>query len=92
MVVIEAMASGLPVVSSNVFGIAEQVIDGDTGFPFDPGDVEGMAGALWRLSMEPSLRTRMGKRGRFVAERLYGIDRMVDAYAREFRLLREELG
>lgn len=91
-VVIEAMASGLPVVSSNVFGIAEQVIDGDTGFPFDPGDVEGMAGALWRLSLEHPLRTRMGKRGRFVAEKLYGIDRMVDAYAKEFRLLREELG
>jgi phosphatidyl-myo-inositol alpha-mannosyltransferase len=49
MVVLEAMAAGLPVVSTRVQGIPEVVRDGRDGLLAEPGDVEGLAGALRRL-------------------------------------------
>ena len=62
--VLEAMAAGLPVVAFAVDGVAETVVDGQTGYLLSPGDVPGMAGAIQRLVMNPSLRAEMGKEGR----------------------------
>ncbi|TWA82764.1 glycosyl transferase family 2 [Azospirillum brasilense] len=91
-VVIEAMACGLPVVAAAVFGVTEQVINGYTGFATPPGDVPEMAEALRRMIVDGDWRRRLGAQGRAVAEQLYGLDMMVDAYARELRVLREEQG
>lgn len=60
----EAMASGLPVVSTRHSGIPEKVRDGVTGFLVDEGDVEGMAEAFARLLADPDLARRMGAAGR----------------------------
>jgi glycosyltransferase involved in cell wall biosynthesis len=49
MVVLEAMAAGLPVVSTRVEGIPEVVRDGEDGLLAEPGDVEGLARALRRF-------------------------------------------
>jgi glycosyltransferase involved in cell wall biosynthesis len=62
--VIEAMAHGLPVVSTSVGGIPELVQDGDSGILLEPGDVEGIAGAVETLALDPELRSRMGRAGR----------------------------
>lgn len=56
---IEAMAAGVPLVSSNVHGILDYVIDGKTGFAIDPKDVDGYAAAIQKLAEEPALRERM---------------------------------
>ena len=45
----EAMASGLPIVATSVGGAREAVIDGQTGYLFQPHDVEGMASAVLKL-------------------------------------------
>jgi glycosyltransferase involved in cell wall biosynthesis len=60
----EAMASGLPIVATRVGGAREAIIDGETGFLFQPHDVEGMAGAVLRLIADPGLRQRMGSKGK----------------------------
>ncbi len=56
---VEAMAAGVPLVSSNVHGILDYVIDGKTGYAIDPKDVDGYAKALKKLIDDPALRESM---------------------------------
>jgi glycosyltransferase involved in cell wall biosynthesis len=60
----EAMACGLPVVSSRISGIPELVEDGATGFLTAPGDSRAIAAALEELGRSPDLRREFGERGR----------------------------
>ena len=53
---LEAMASGLPLISSTVGGIKDYAHDGETGFCLSPYDVDGFAKALMILSSDKSLR------------------------------------
>lgn len=63
-VLVEAMATGLPVVASNVGGIPEVVRDGETGLLVPPGDVDALAAALDRLVADDELRGRLGRAAR----------------------------
>jgi colanic acid/amylovoran biosynthesis glycosyltransferase len=60
----EAMATGLPVVSTRHSGIPDGVLDGETGLLVAEGDVEAMAAAIARLLEDPALAARMGAAGR----------------------------
>ncbi len=91
-IIIEAMACGLPVIATSVFGIVEQVIDKRTGVLVEVGDVDAMADAMQELATDRPRRLQMGKLGRRIAESAFSQEAMIDAYAREFRLLREESG
>jgi glycosyltransferase involved in cell wall biosynthesis len=71
MVIQEAMASGLPVVASNICGIPYQVDDGNSGFLFPPGDIDALAHSLSTLLSDQSLRERFSAAGRRRAEREY---------------------
>ena len=62
--IIEAMACGLPVVTTPVGGIAEQVVDGKTGLLVAERDVQGMAEAMRRLATNLELRQSLGGSGR----------------------------
>lgn len=64
LAVIEAMMSGLPVVATDVGGVSEAVVDGETGFLVPPGNSDALAVALDRLLADPALRRRMGDAGR----------------------------
>ncbi len=69
--VIEAMAFGLPVVGFRQGGIAEAVVDGETGVLLEPHEAHRLAEVIERLAASQELRRRMGKRGRERVERLY---------------------
>ena len=56
---VEAMAAGVPLVSSNVHGILDYVIDGKTGYAIDPKDVDGYAKAIKKLVDDTALRESM---------------------------------
>ena len=56
---IEAMAAGVPLVSSNVHGILDYVKDGVTGYALNPDDVEGFANAIKKLAVNMNLRKQM---------------------------------
>ena len=71
-VIMEAMAAGLPVVSTKLAGIPEMVQPGTTGELVDPGDVAALADALKTLISNPSA-SRMGECGRELAERRFSI-------------------
>jgi len=67
MSVIEAMLTGLPVVTSDISGPREQVVEGVTGFLVPAQQVEPLADALFRLSADAGLRATMGEAGRMRA-------------------------
>ncbi len=56
---VEAMAAGVPLVSSNVHGILDYVIDGKTGYAINPSDVDGFAEAIEKLAKDGELRESM---------------------------------
>ena len=56
---IEAMAAGVPLVASNVHGILDYVIDGETGYAYAPTDVKGFAKAIEKLALDEQLRETM---------------------------------
>lgn len=62
--VLEAMASGTPVVASRTGGVAEVVTDGETGFLVEPGDVAELHDRLATLLADRGLARRMGDAGR----------------------------
>lgn len=64
VVLMEAMACGLPVVSSRLSGIPELVEHGRTGFLTAPGEVNEIAAAVQKLHEQPALRRAMGRAGR----------------------------
>ena len=63
VVLMEAMASGLPVVATRVGGVAELVEDGVSGLLVPPGDAGVLAGAMDRLLADPDLCRRFGAAG-----------------------------
>lgn len=67
-VVLEAMASGLPVVATRIPGSEELVGDGETGYLVDSGSPESLADALEDIVTRPDRRDQMGMRGRQAAE------------------------
>ncbi|SNX74578.1 glycosyltransferase involved in cell wall bisynthesis [Cereibacter ovatus] len=73
VVLMEAMASRLPVVATRIAGIPELVAEGDSGCLVPPGDAPALARALERLLQDPDLRRRMGDAGRAKVEAHHAI-------------------
>jgi glycosyltransferase involved in cell wall biosynthesis len=67
-VVVEAMASGLPVVAPNSGGVTDLVIDGYNGLLYDPAVPDSLVGAAKTMLEAPSLLKKFGARGRVLAE------------------------
>ncbi len=83
--VLEAMAAGLPVVATDVGGVSELVVDGETGFLVPPTDAKALAQALETLLREPQLRRRFGAAARRRAEQRFDLPRFRDAHLRLYR-------
>lgn len=76
-VLVEAMASGLPVVGTTVGGAGEILKDGQNGLAFPPGDPGGLATQVARLIGSPQLRQELAEAGRKTALEKFDIQRMV---------------
>ena len=85
LVLLEAMAAGVPVVATRVGGIPEMIDDGRSGLLVPPDDPGALAVALARVSTDEGLRGRLIEGGRVVAER-HRWDRIVVRLVAEYRL------
>jgi glycosyltransferase involved in cell wall biosynthesis len=80
----EAMATGLPVVATSISGIPELVIDGQTGILVAAGDVQALASAIVRLCEEPELGVRLARRARSLVVERFNIEVESDRLASLF--------
>jgi glycosyltransferase involved in cell wall biosynthesis len=78
IVVAEAMACGLPVVTTRARGVRGVVVDGETGLQAQVGDIDGLSFALARMIADPGLRASLGRAGRARVEREYAWDPILD--------------
>jgi glycosyltransferase involved in cell wall biosynthesis len=84
---LEAWASGLPVVASAVGGLPKVVAHGETGLLFPSGDVEALAAAIRHLLRDPGTARRLGDAGCRTVHRLYSLDRMAEEYEGHYQRL-----
>jgi teichuronic acid biosynthesis glycosyltransferase TuaC len=94
-VVLEAMASGLPVVATDVGGTGEVVLNDVSGLLVPPRDVTALAGAMIRISDDPDLAARFGVEGRRRVERHFGWNasarRWIEVYEKALRMGRSQV-
>jgi glycosyltransferase involved in cell wall biosynthesis len=89
--ILEAMAAGLPVVATDVGGVAEAVVDAETGILVPAADQQALAAALERLLADHELRRRLGGAGRTRALRLFDTPRYRAAHVDLYRCELERL-
>ncbi len=77
-VIVEAMASGLPVVASNVYGVPEIVRDGETGILVDPRVRDDIVRAIAALAGDRERGARMGRAARMRYEAMFRVERCVE--------------
>jgi len=76
-VIMEAMATALPVVSTNIGGIPEMVIENETGFLLEPADASALADAIEKVIDDRLLAQRLGHAGYQRAQELFSIEKNV---------------
>jgi len=84
---LEAMATGLPVVTTDATGCRQAVEDGVSGVLVPVRDAKALAGALERLIGDNSLRVKMGAAGRERAEYRYACEHVTQLTLQQYRLL-----
>ncbi|WP_419786400.1 glycosyltransferase family 4 protein [Pseudodesulfovibrio sp.] len=77
--ILEALAMGRAVVTTDAPGCRETVIPGENGFLVQPKDVDELTTAMERLIVEPELARRMGEASRALAEEKFDVDKVNDA-------------
>ncbi|HZN66855.1 MAG TPA: glycosyltransferase [Tepidisphaeraceae bacterium] len=82
---VQAMASGLPIVATKAGGNGEAVADGQSGLLVECGDHEGLAKSMKRILEDPETARRFAHRAREDAFRLFTIDRMAESYVELYR-------
>ena len=85
VVLMEAMAAGLPCISSRITGIPELISDGETGFTTAASDVDELVERLSQLLADPDLRARLGAAGRQRVCEAYNLEHNIEILAQRFQ-------
>jgi len=87
LVLMEAQATGLPIISTNTGGIPESIRDGETGFLVPERDVDSLAERLCFLIEHRHLRIQMGRAGRAHVEQNYDLNKLNDELVRLYQMV-----
>jgi colanic acid/amylovoran biosynthesis glycosyltransferase len=87
LVLMEAQATGLPIISTNTGGIPESIRDGETGFLVPERDVDSLAERLCFLIEHRHLRIQMGRAGRAYVEQNYDLNKLNDELVRLYQMV-----
>lgn len=80
VVLIEAQATGLPIVASKVGGVPDSLIDGETGILCDPENVDQLAQALQRYAEHKELRMNHGRAASQFVQQRFSLSTMLDSF------------
>jgi glycosyltransferase involved in cell wall biosynthesis len=75
---VEAMALGIPIITTRILGLPELIPGGNNGILVNPRDVKGLAEAIRELLMDNNLAANMGREGRRLAETQFSLSRMTE--------------
>lgn len=92
LVIPEAMAARLPVISTSVGGIPSVILEGETGYLVPDGDEAALRACIVKLLDDPALRINLGARGHAIAHERYGLDRVVREYLAAYRYVSRRRG
>lgn len=81
MTIVEAGAYGLPVVAARSGGFPEVIVDGITGFLFEPGEIDSLVAVLARVIADRALRSQAGCAGRAFVSQTFTMERMARRFA-----------
>lgn len=85
LILLEAMACGLPVLGSNVGGIPELIEDGKNGYLFNPLDINQIVNQILTLSKNKELRIGMGKLSRKIVDEKFNSDKWYKEYEKLYK-------
>ncbi len=85
MCLLEAMAASKPVIATRVGAVPELIQSEETGLLLDPGDLDGLAGAILRLLGNPELARRLGENGRAHVARHFSAEAMAKNYIAKYQ-------
>lgn len=88
--VIEAMLTGLPIVSTPIDGCAELLTDGETGLFVPVGDSDAVAAVIRRLADDPDLAAELGQNAREKAASSFSTERRLEAFEQFYRRIANE--
>ncbi len=80
IVVIEAGAAGVPSIGTRIYGVVDAIEDNVTGFLYEPGNAEELAGKMLKMTDDHSVRHEMGRRARERAIELFSKDLVTEAF------------
>ncbi len=81
VIISQALATGLPVITTRHSGLPEQVIDGYNGFLVPEGDFKALADAIVRIIEHPELWAEMGRNGREHVLKNYNFETVINKQA-----------
>ncbi|HVT45817.1 MAG TPA: N-acetyl-alpha-D-glucosaminyl L-malate synthase BshA [Thermoanaerobaculia bacterium] len=92
MAALEALASEVPVIATNVGGLPEVITDGEVGYLLPVGDIEAMASRAIEILSDDPLRLQMGRRGRELALGPFNVSTVVPRYLDLYERVIESAG
>ncbi|MDD3149737.1 MAG: glycosyltransferase family 4 protein [Candidatus Gastranaerophilales bacterium] len=90
LTIVESFALGKPVIGSNIGGIAEIIKDGINGITFEPGNIDELANAIYRLNQDKNSAINMGKNGRNMVEKFYNAEHHSKKLIQSYELLTKQ--